>query len=72
LNFAKELRQSQQLGSGDKYDVLVVKERQDLPSIARTERTAFYLTDMARHLLAGNPDAEVLLYHTWLNPDPAT
>jgi hypothetical protein len=25
---------------------------------------------MAKHLLAGNPDAEVLLYHTWLQVDP--
>ena len=70
LNVAEELRQPRQLAPGDKYDVLVVTERHDLPAIARKERTAFYLTDMARHLLAGNPDAEVLLYHSWLNLDP--
>jgi hypothetical protein len=70
LNVAEELRQPRRLASGDKYDVLVVTERHDLPAIARKERTAFYLTDIARHLLAGNPDAEVLLYHTWLNLDP--
>jgi len=70
LNVAEELRQPRRLASGDKYDVLVVTERHDLPAIARKERTAFYLTDMAKHLLAGNPDAEVLLYHTWLHVDP--
>jgi hypothetical protein len=70
LNVAEELRQPRRLASGDKYDALVVTERHDLPAIARKERTAFYLTDMARHLLTGNPDAEVLLYHTWLNLDP--
>lgn len=70
LNVAEELRQPRRLASGDKYDALVVTERHDLPAIARKERTAFYLTDMARHLLAGNPDAEVLLYHTWLHLDP--
>jgi len=70
LNVAEELRQPRRLASGDKYDVLVVTERHDLPAIARKERTAFYLIDIARHLLAGNPDAEVLLYHTWLNLDP--
>lgn len=70
LNVAEELRQPQRLAPGDKYDALVVTERHDLPAIARNERTAFYLTDMARHLLAGNPDAEVLLYHTWLHLDP--
>jgi len=70
LNVAEELRQPRRLPPGGKYDVLVVTERHDLPSIAREERTAFYLTDMARHLLAGNPDAEVLFYHTWLNLDP--
>jgi hypothetical protein len=70
LDVAAELRQPRRLGPGEKYDVLVVTERHDLPAIARKERTAFYLTDMAQHLLAGNPDAEVLLYHTWLNLDP--
>ena len=69
LNVAEELRNPRRLASGDKYDALVVTERHDLPAIARKERTAVYLTDMARHLLAGNPDAEVLLYHTWLNLD---
>ena len=69
LNVAEELRQPRRLASGDKYDALVVTERHDLPAIARKERTAFYLTDMAKHLLAGNPDAEVLLYHTWLHLD---
>jgi hypothetical protein len=69
LNVAEELRQPQRLAPGDKYDVLVVTERHDLPAIARKERTAFYLTDMAKHLLTGNPDAEVLLYHTWLQLD---
>ena len=70
LNVAEELRQPRRLASGDKYDVLIVAERHDLPAIARKERTAFYLADMAKHLLAGNPDAEVLLYHTWLHLDP--
>jgi hypothetical protein len=70
LNVAEELRQPRRLAAGGKYDVLVVTERHDLPAIARKERTAFYLTDMAQHLLAGNPDAEVLLYHTWLHLDP--
>jgi hypothetical protein len=71
LDVAEELRQPGRLSPGDKYDVLVVTERHDLPAIARKERTAFHLTDMAKHLLAGNPDAEVFLYHTWLavNPD---
>jgi hypothetical protein len=70
LNVAEELRQPRRLAPGDKYDVLVVTERHDLPAIARKERTAFYLTDMAKHLLAGKPDAEVLLYHSWLHLDP--
>ena len=70
LNVAEEPRQPRRLASGDKYDALVVTARHDLPAIARKERTAVYLTDMAKHLLAGNPDAEVLLYHTWLHLDP--
>ena len=70
LNVAEELRQPRRLASGDKYDALVVTERHDLPAIARKERTAFFLADMARHVIAGNPDAQVLLYHTWLHLDP--
>lgn len=70
LNAAEELKNPRRLASGDKYDVLVVTERHDLPAVAREERTAFYLAEMAKHLLAGNPDAEVLLYHTWLYIDP--
>ena len=69
LNVAEELRQPRRLAPGDKYDVLVVTERHDLPAIARREGTAFYLTEMSKHLLAGNSDAEVLFYHTWLNVD---
>ena len=70
LNVAEELRSPQRLAGGDKYDVLVVTERHDLPAIARKEKTAFYLADMAKHLLAGNPEAEVVLYHTWLHVNP--
>lgn len=70
LDVADELRRPRRLAPGEKYDVLVVTERHDLPAIARKERTAFYLTDMAKHLLAGNPGAEVLLYHTWLPVNP--
>lgn len=70
LNVAEELRSPRRLSPGDRYDVLVVTERHDLPAIARKERTAFYLTEMAKQLLAGNPDGEVMLYHTWLNVDP--
>ncbi len=70
LNVAEELRHPRRLASGDKYDVAVITERHDLPANARKERTAFYLIDMAKHLLAGNPDAEVLLYHSWLHVDP--
>jgi hypothetical protein len=53
-----------------KYDVLVVTERHDLPDIARRERTASYLADMAKRLLTGNPDAAILLYHSWLHLNP--
>ena len=70
MNVAEELRRPQRLANGEKYDVLVVTERHDLPAIAKKEQTAFYLADMAKHLLAGNPDGEVLLYHSWQNIDP--
>ena len=49
LNVAEELRRPRRLAPGYKYDVLVVTERHDLPAVAREERTAFYLTDMANY-----------------------
>ena len=70
LDVAEELQRPRRLASGEKYDALVVTERHDLPAIARKERTAFYLTDMARHLISGNPEAQVLLYHSWLHLEP--
>ncbi len=70
LNVAEELRQPRRLPPGDKYDALVVTERHELPDVAVKERTAFYLVDMAKHLLSGNPNAEILFYHTWLYIDP--
>lgn len=70
LNVAEELRQPRRVATGDRYDALVVTERHDLPAIARKEHTAFYLIDMARLLIAGNSDAQVLLYQTWLHLDP--
>lgn len=66
LDVAEELRQPRRLAPGGTYDVLVVTERHDLPAVARKERTVFYLIDMAKHLLAGNPEAEVFLYQSWL------
>jgi len=69
LDVSDELQTPRRLPPGEKYDVLVVTERHDLPGIARKERTSHYLTEMARKLVAGNPEGEVLLYHTWLNID---
>lgn len=69
LDVSLELQKPQRLGAGEKYDVLVVTERHDLPAVARTERTAFYLTEMAKHLIAGNSAGDVLFYHTWLHID---
>jgi hypothetical protein len=70
LNVAEELRQRRRLAPGGRYDVLVVTERHDLPGIARKERTAFYLADMARHLLAATPTPRCCLsYLVNVNPD---
>ncbi len=71
LDVSEELRQPKRLRPGEVYDVLVVTERHDLPAIARRERTAVYLVEIAKHLVAGNRNGEILFYHTWLglNPD---
>jgi len=69
LNVAAELRNPKHLSVDQKYDVLVATERHDLPAVAGKERTAFYLAELTKHLLAGNSNAEVFLYHTWLGVD---
>lgn len=71
LDVARELREPTRLSGEGPYDVLVVTERHDLPVVAREEQSALYLTHFARQLLAGNPEGEVLLYHTWLELDVA-
>jgi hypothetical protein len=67
LDVARELRAPTRLSAGARYDALVVTERHDLPAVAREEQTATYLTHIAQQLLAGNPQGEIFLYHTWLN-----
>ena len=69
LDVASELRAPKRLGPGERYDALVVTERHDLPVVACDEQTATYLVHAARQLLAGNPEAEIYLYHTWLELD---
>jgi len=49
-----------------RYDVLVVTERHDLPYTAVTEHTAEYLRVLHDLVVRGNPSAQTLLYHGWL------
>jgi hypothetical protein len=72
LDVAKELRGERAPGrSSAPYDVLVVTERHDLPWAAYHESSADYLVHMVEQLATGNRSAQVFLYHTWLELDPA-
>jgi hypothetical protein len=51
------------------WDALVVTERHGLPRDALEEETARYLRVLHDFAIAGNPNAQTLLYHTWLPID---
>lgn len=71
LDVIAELSNPQTLGAGERYDTLVITERNDLEGVIWWEQTLPLLRDYHDRLLAGNPDASTLFYHSWnsINPD---
>jgi hypothetical protein len=74
LDVAAELREPRTLAAGDRYNVLVITERHDLPWTIANELTVPALKHFTDTFQAANPDGEVLLYHGWLsrNDGPIT
>lgn len=67
LDVERELSMSRP--SAERYQALVVTERHDLPWAAAHESTAHYLQHIVTLLARGNPQADVFLYHGWLDVD---
>ena len=67
LDVAAELREPRTLKAGDRYDVLVITERHDLPWTVAHELTVPALKHFTDTFQSANPTGEVLLYHGWLS-----
>lgn len=70
LDVADELRSPKTLAPGERYDVLVITERHDLPWTAFHDETAIALRHYYDTFMAGSPGGDVLLYQTWLAIEP--
>src|SRR5690606_26883760 len=69
MNVIAELLAPQTLGPDERYDTLVITERHDILDTIRWEDTTGLLRHYHDRLIDGNPDAETLLYHSWLDID---
>jgi hypothetical protein len=67
LDVAAELREPRTLKAGDRYNVLVITERHDLPWTIAHELTVPALKHFTDTFQTANPAGEVLLYHGWLS-----
>lgn len=69
MDIIAELLSPQTLGPGEQYDTLVITERHDVLGTIQWEDTSGLLRHYHDRLIAGNPDGETLLYHSWLDVD---
>jgi hypothetical protein len=66
MDVLAELRQPQALPPGERYDVLVITERHDLPWTIEHDQTQRTLAQYVQHFQSANPEGAALLYHGWL------
>ncbi|MBZ4395863.1 MULTISPECIES: hypothetical protein [unclassified Myxococcus] len=71
MDVVQELLSPRTLGTGEKYDTLLITERHDLLGTIEWENTIGYLRHFHDRLIAGNPRAVTYFYHTWLDIDKA-
>jgi hypothetical protein len=65
IDVLRELAQPTQLAPGEKYDRLLITERNDLLGTIEWENTIGYLRDFDDRLVRQNPSASTLLYEVW-------
>lgn len=70
MDVISELTSPTTIGSNELYDALLITERHDILDVIRWEYTNSLLHHYHNRLLAGNPEAETYLYHSWLDIDP--
>jgi hypothetical protein len=71
MDIIAEFLDPQTIGAGERYDTLVITERHDVLGTIQWEDTTGLLRHYHDRLIDGNPDAETLLYHSWLDIDKA-
>jgi len=71
MDVIAELADPQTLGAGERYDTLVITENHHILDMIRWEDTAGLLRHYHDRLIDGNPAAQTLFYHSWLDIDKA-
>ena len=71
MNVVDELRTPGTLGAGERYDTLVVTERNDIVEVIMWERTVSYLRHFHDRAIEGNPRVATFLAQAWLPIDKA-
>jgi hypothetical protein len=69
IDVLHELAMPTQLGPGEKYDRLVITERNDLLGTIEWENTIGYLRDYDDRVVQQNPHASTWLYQVWPDVD---
>jgi hypothetical protein len=69
IDVLRELAQPTQLAPGEKYDRLLITERNDLLGTIEWENTIGYLRDYADRIVQQSPKASTLLYEVWPDVD---
>lgn len=65
MNVIDELANPQTLGVNEVYDTLIITERHDIIGTIIYEYTTSLLRHYHNRLLAGKPDGQTYLYHSW-------
>lgn len=66
MNVINELRTPATLGSGERYDTLIITERHDVLGTIQWENTVGYTRHFTDRLTDGNAAGVTYLYHSWL------
>lgn len=69
LNFVNEVRNPQTLGSGERYDTLVITENHSSLGQIQWENTIGYLRHYHDLMISGNAATRTFFYHSWLDID---
>ncbi len=69
LNVISEFLNPRTIGTGERYDTLVITDRHDLLAVIEWENTIGYSRHYHDRFIAGNSSGRSFLYHSWLEID---